>query len=51
MFGLVLFVGAFTVTLFLLKTSLVLAQTFVLPGKNVRFCAGRVDTRLTRSSF
>ncbi|KAF8435359.1 hypothetical protein L210DRAFT_3648549 [Boletus edulis BED1] len=35
-FGLVFTVGAFTVARFLLKTSLVLAQTFVLPGKNLK---------------
>ncbi|KAG6371821.1 hypothetical protein JVT61DRAFT_9183 [Boletus reticuloceps] len=33
---LVLCVGAFTVARFLLKTLLVLAQTFVLPGKNLK---------------
>ncbi|KAF8129950.1 hypothetical protein EV363DRAFT_1219869 [Boletus edulis] len=35
-FCLVFSVGVFTVARFLLKTSLVLAQTFVLPGKNLK---------------
>lgn len=41
--GLIFSVGVFTVARFLLKTWLVLAQTFVLPGKNVSLRAGPVE--------
>lgn len=47
--GLIFSVGAFTVAYFLLKTLLVLAQTFVFPGQNVHLCAEHVNTRLTRA--